>query len=241
MRKKILIYATMFTVALAVFYIAIYHDYDFSASTMGIINDDVKEFSFINQNADTITAREVEEKVYVAAYFFTTCRGICPPMNANLRRVYDKFKDEPGFAILSHTCMPEVDSLPQLKEYQNWQINGQIIARKDGSYIVNRPTTNTPITNSNWHFLYGPKEQLYQMARQSYLIDDNKPKTDSAKTDEFLHTQFFALVDKYRRVRRIYDGLNETEVQELITDIPRLLKEKVTTKRFMNGFSNNPE
>jgi hypothetical protein len=39
----------------------------------------------------------------------------------------------------------------------------------------------------------------------------------------------------------VYDGLKEDEVQKLIEDVKRLLKEKVTTKRFMNGFTNNPE
>jgi hypothetical protein len=48
------------------------------------------------------------------------------------------------------------------------------------------------------------------------------------------------LVDKERRLRGIYDGLKEDEMQKLLDDITALLKEKVTAKRFMNGFSNNP-
>ena len=78
------------------------------------------------------------------------------------------------------------------------------------------------------------------MARESYLIDNNKPDSMQNIADQFIHTQFFALVDKYQRVRGIYDGLNEGEIQKLLKDIKELLKEKVTSKRFMNGFSNNP-
>ena len=78
------------------------------------------------------------------------------------------------------------------------------------------------------------------MARQSYMIDNNKPDSTQTLADQFIHTQFFALVDNQRRVRGIYDGLNEDEMQKLFKDIKGLLKEKVVPKRFMNGFSNNP-
>jgi protein SCO1/2 len=79
------------------------------------------------------------------------------------------------------------------------------------------------------------------MARQSYRIDNGKPDSTQNIAEDFIHTQFFALLDKQRRVRGVYDGLKEDEVQKLIEDVKRLLKEKVTTKRFMNGFTNNPE
>ena len=44
--------------------------------------------------------------------------------------------------------------------------------------------------------------------------------------DQFIHTQLFALVDKQTRVRGIYDGLKEAEIQKLFTDVKDLLKEK---------------
>ena len=57
----------------------------------------------------------------------------------------------------------------------------------------------------------------------------------------FIHTQFFALVDRNRRVRGIYDGLKTAEIEKLIADIESLLKEKVGTARFMNGFGSAPQ
>jgi protein SCO1 len=241
MKKKLLIYGLFFAALLGGFYYFIFDDYDFSASPLAVINNDVKEFSFINQNNKTITQKDVEDKVYVAEYFFTTCKGICPKMNANMRRVFDEYKDEPNFMILSHSCMPETDSVVLLKAYEQKMLNGNLEKDADGSFKIMYDTNNKKsFTNPNWNFVTGDKNALYKMARQSYMIDNNKPDSTQNISDQFIHTQFFALVDKQRRLRGIYDGLKEDEVQKLMTDIKGLLKEKVTTPRFMNGFSNNP-
>ena len=242
--KWILIYVGFFIVLLGVFYLLLFNDYDFSKSNLMVRIDNVADFSFINQDGKKITEREVDGKVYVVEYFFTTCKGICPKMNANMRRVYDAFKDEPNFMIISHTCMPETDSVPLLKAYEARMIDGKLEKNKDGSYKIEYDTTtnNKPQTTSpNWNFVTGDKNALYKMARQDYGIDNGKPDTTQLMQDQFIHTQFFALVDKQRRVRgMVYDGLKNDEVEKLITDIKGLLKEKITTKRFMNGFSSDP-
>ena len=242
--KWILLYVGFFIVLLGVFYLLLFNDYDFSRSNLQVRNDNVADFSFINQDGKRITDREVEGKVYVVEYFFTTCKGICPKMNANMRRVYDAFKEEPNFMIISHTCMPETDSVPLLKAYEEKMINGKLEKNKDGSYKIEYDTTinnKSQTTNPNWNFVTGDKTLLYKMARQDYGIDNGKPDTTQLMQDQFIHTQFFAVVDKQRRVRgMVYDGLKNDEVEKLITDIKGLLKEKITTKRFMNGFSSDP-
>lgn len=239
MKNKLWIYLGFFAVLLTVFYFFIFSDYDFSASKLAVINPEVPSFKFINQDGKAITQADTDNKVYVAEYFFTTCQGICPKMNANMRRIFDQYKDVPNFLILSHTCMPEVDSVPVLKSYEQKMINGTLVKKDDGSYKINASQGSTN-SNPNWQFVTGGKKELYEMARQGYMIDNGKPDSLQRIEDEFIHTQFFALVDKYRRVRGIYDGLKEDEIQKLMTDINSLLKEKVAPKRFMTGFSNNP-
>lgn len=162
----------------------------------------VRPFSFINQDKKIFTEKDVEGKVYVAEYFFTTCKGICPIMNGNMRKVYEKFKDENNFLILSHTSDPETDSAARLR------------------FFADTMKVNT----SRWVFLTGRKDSLYNMARVSYIIDDKENNLTDIKKD-FLHTQFWALVDKNGEVRKVYDGLKESEVEVLISDIKKLLKE----------------
>jgi len=163
----------------------------------------VRPFSFKDQDGKVITEKDVAGKVYVAEFFYTTCRSICPIMNNNMRKVYNEFKDEKDFLIVSHTSDPETDSVPRLKRYAD----------------------SMGVSSSHWIFLTGRKDSLYSMARISYLIDDpNNNPVDI--NDDFLHTQLWAVVDKKGNVRKkIYDGLKPSEVSAMIADIKKLLKE----------------
>ena len=76
----------------------------------------------------------------------------------------------------------------------------------------------------SWIFLTGRKDSLYTQARLSYKIDDPANNLKNIN-DDFLHTQFFALVNKKGEVVKIYDGLKQSEVDKLIKDTEKLLKE----------------
>jgi protein SCO1/2 len=128
-------------------------------------------------------------------------------MNYNLKSVYDQLKDEPDFLLLSHTCDPETDSVRQLKKY----------------------TDSLGIDTRKWIFLTGRKDSLYNMARLSYTIDDPANNVKSVE-DDFLHTQFWALVDRNGDVIRIYDGLEDREVQGLVKDVRKLLADGANFK-----------
>ena len=226
MKNKWILYVGFFVLLFAAYFLIVYSQTDINKSNLPVISDE-KTFSFTDQNGKTISNRDIDGKVYVAEYFFTTCKSICPRMNANMRRVYEVFKDEKDFMILSHTCMPEVDSVPVLKSYETKMLTGLLKQKPDGSYRLEEDAASQePVSiNKNWHFVTGGKAQLYNMARHSYIIDNNKTDTAKNITDEFIHTQLFALVDKQQRVRGIYDGLKEDEIQKLLKDIKALLKE----------------
>jgi len=231
MVKKWHWYVGFFVLLFGAYFLYFFTQDGFSQSSLPVISD-VQPFSFVNQNGQPITNREVEGKVYVTEYFFTTCKGICPRMNANMRRVYDDFKNDSGFLIISHTCMPETDSVPVLKKYEEKILNGKLNKTADGTYRIEYDPSmdKQPVSNKSWDFVTGDKMALYKMARQSYMIDNNKPDSTVNIADQFLHTQFFALVDKQGRVRNIYDGLKEDEIQKLLKNIKELLKEKYHTR-----------
>ena len=161
----------------------------------------VKEFSFTNQDGVKVTEKDMANKVTVVEFFFTTCKGICPRMNKNLRTIYDQFKTENDFLILSHTCDPAIDTVAQLKKYAD----------------------SMAVDTKKWMFLTGSKDSLYHMARHSYKIDDPKNDLNSIE-DDFLHTQFMAIVNKKGDIVKIYDGLKKDEIKEMKSEIENLLK-----------------
>jgi protein SCO1 len=178
----------------------------------------VQSFSFPNQEGKLITQKDVAGKVYIAEYFFTTCKGICPKMNSNVRKIYQEYAGEPDFRILSYTVDPETDTVARMKRYAD----------------------SLGADPGRWWFLTGRKDSLYNLARESYLLDDPKNNTVNIN-EQFIHTQFVALVDKSGRVRKIYDSLKQEELDELEKDIKTLLKEEASAPRFANAlFSNNP-
>ena len=202
MSKKTKLYLLFFTVLLLTFYYFVFRGTDNWKVKMPILSY-VQPFSFNNQDGAAVTDKNLLNKITVVEYFFTTCKGICPKLNTNMKQVYEIYKNEPDFQILSHTCNPDTDSVSVLKHYSDsLQVNTQ-----------------------KWIFLTGRKDSLYQMARGSYLLDDPKNNVEKIE-DQFIHTQFFALVDRQGKVRgKIYDGLKVLEVEQLKQDISKLLKE----------------
>ena len=200
MSKKGWLYTAFFIALALVFYAAlVYTIPGFTKRGVAPISF-VRPFQFTNQDGELVTQEIVKGKVFVAAYFFTTCKGICPRMNNNLKTVYDALKAEPDFLLLSHTCDPETDSVAQLKKYVD----------------------SLGVDTRKWIFLTGRKDSLYNMARLSYTIDDPANNVQSIE-DDFLHTQFWALIDRNGDVRKIYDGLDDREVKKLIEDARKLL------------------
>lgn len=203
MSKKLLGYVLFFIVLVVAFYFFLFRGTDFWKTKLPVISY-VKPFHFTTQDGLGFTEKDMLGKVSVVEYFFTTCKGICPKMNANMKTVYEAFKDQPDFMIVAHTCDPERDSAARLKVYAD----------------------SMKIDTHKWILLTGRKDSLYQAARNSYLLDD--PKNNLEKIEEqFIHTQFFALVDRDGKVRgQVYDGLKQAELERLKKDIASLLAEK---------------
>jgi len=215
MNKRFLGYTAFFVVLVLVFFFFVFAGTDNWKSKLPTISY-VKPFSFTTQEGKQFTEQDYQGKVSVVQYFFTTCRSICPKMHVNMHSIYEAFKDEADFRVVGITCMPETDTLARMKRYGD----------------------SLGLDPKRWVLLTSRKDSLYEAARVSYLLDDPNNAVEKIE-DQFIHTQFFALVDKNGKVRgQVYDGLKQDEIERLKKDIRRLLDEKQGGGNAPNLFGN---
>lgn len=160
----------------------------------------IPAFSLINQSGETITEKSLNGKITVVDFFFTSCPGICPKMTDNMSLVQEAFMKDDKIMMLSHSVTPTYDSVPVLKEYA---VKKKIVAGK-------------------WHLLTGDRDEIYRLGRNAYFAEEDLGLAKGL--NDFLHTENFILVDGNRHIRGIYNGLNKTAIEQLITDIRTLEK-----------------
>jgi len=161
----------------------------------------ISDFQLVNQNGDTITQANFEDKIYVADFFFTRCQTICPIMAVNMSELQEYYKNDDDLKFLSHSVTPIIDSVSVLKEYADKQ---KAIPGK-------------------WEITTGKKAHIYELARKSYfaVLDEG----DGGDQD-FIHTEQFILVDKNKQIRGFYDGTDADEIERIIKDIEVLKAEE---------------
>lgn len=154
----------------------------------------IGDFELINQNGDTITPADYEDKIYIADFFFTTCQDICPIMTEHMLQLQETLKDNDDVLLLSHTVIPAVDDVARLKAY----------ALEKG------------VNDEKWNLVTGDKKHIYDLARKHYLAA--KSQGDGGPFD-MIHTENFMLVDKKKRIRGFYDGTDPKAIQDLLQDL----------------------
>lgn len=161
----------------------------------------IRPFSLINQNNQTFTEKDIEDKICVVDFFFTTCPGICPKLAKSMADIQKEFLADDELLLLSHSVMPDVDSVPVLQVYAN----------------------EKKVNFKRWKLLTGSKKEIYDLGRKYYFVEEDEGISKS--DDIFLHTENFILIDKERHIRGIYNGLDPSSIQSLISDIHRLKQE----------------
>jgi len=161
----------------------------------------IPAFSFTDQDGKMITEKTVDGKIYIANFIFTSCGSICPRMTENLSLVLKKYPQDKDLLILSHTVMPDKDSVSVLKNYA--QLKG--------------------IPSNKWYLLTGNIDSIYRMAKQEYYAGEKIGYYGNQK--DFLHTENCMLIDQHRRIRGVYNGTLPLEMERMMEDIETLKKE----------------
>lgn len=208
--KRVLILGLLILAPILAFiFISTFGEHHFSLKTYFPVTDDtgevvtnaegdtifkqIPDFQLTSQQGETFTKQDLDNKIYVADFFFATCPDICKDMSSQLVRVQEAFKDDPNVQIVSFTVNPEHDSVSVLKEYaERYEADPE-----------------------KWTFLTGPREEIYDLARNGFYL----PVQQVEGQKDFIHSEKFMLVDKEHKVRGIYDGTDPIDVDRLITEI----------------------
>ena len=214
LEKITLLFLLLVLPAVMYFYLTRGYNNFIKLEIIGEADYSIDDFSFINQDNDTITKDSLLGSIYVANFFFTSCPTICPTMTRNMSYLQDKLSVYPNIRFLSHTVDPDNDTPEKLVNYVD------LMKQK-----------NISIDLSNWDFVTGDKDKLYESAA-NYFVNAS---VDSLAPGGFLHSEYFILIDKQGRVRSgidingnvvgAYDGTNEVQMKDLINDINVLMAE----------------
>lgn len=166
----------------------------------------VRDFTLTNQLNKQVSLSDLEGKIIVADFFFTSCPSICPTLTRNMKRLQDAFnKTDTIVRFLSFTVDPKRDSAQKLKKYAD-------------QYGVNHDT---------WWMLTGDKDEIYDIAKKEFKANIADTKVDT----NFIHTEYFFLLDKDRIIRGWYNGMDSVNLNRLADDVVLLMLEKDKKKR----------
>ena len=155
----------------------------------------IPEFYFTDSRDKKISRADLNGKVWVADFIFTTCTMACPVLTGNMNLVHKEFQNNDDVRIVSISVYPEYDTPEVLKKYAS-------------QYDAN---------TNRWHFLTGPEENVQNVIKNGFKMGDYE--------DIIFHSEKFALVDQKGRLRGYYSGMETEDVTRLKKDINKLLNE----------------
>lgn len=163
----------------------------------------VPDFEFDAHTGERFSKDELNNKVFVADFFFTQCDAACPMMSSNMSRVQKAFATEEDFKIVSFSLDPAKDDIQALARYAS------AFEAIDGS----------------WYFLRGERDEIYDLGMKGFMqaMVWNEGVVD--------HSEKFILVDRNGGIRGFYQGTDTKEVGQLINDVRYLLRKEERMQR----------
>lgn len=157
----------------------------------------VGEFSFFNHKGEGYGSKDLEGKVWIAAFFSTNSKHVGKTTRQLLWPNF-RYRDVEGINIVCFSLDPENDTPEVLNEYveQNTRYNS---------------------VKDKWQFLTGDKTEIDKVIAEDFLIQRDPEDPNNIAT--------LWLVDKNGYLRGVYHAASEDALKDATEDIALLKKE----------------
>jgi protein SCO1/2 len=161
-------------------------------------------WQLVDQDGRPFGSADLAGQVYVASFFFTRCRSICPVITAAMGRLQDRYEEArvDGVRLVSISVDPEHDSPERLRAYGAAQ-------RVD------------PV---RWSLLTGPREDIERLVGGGFKTALGRPETTAGIVD-IAHAGHLVLVDGEGRIRGYY-GSDALGIDEVFHRSQHVLRER---------------
>ena len=160
----------------------------------------VRPFSLVDQRGEPFHSRELEGKVWVASFIFTSCRNICPMLTSQVSNLARRLEDRQDLRFVSISVDPEVDTPERLAAY----------ADRYGA------------DPARWRFLTGPRDDVRRVVTTHFRVSMGERRDDPRAGYDIPHSDQLLLVDQAGVLRGAY-ATDRAGLDRLAGDVDRLL------------------
>ena len=157
------------------------------------------DFSLTDATGRTVTRAELDGKILVVSFLFTSCSLTCPEVSKRMAEIQNQTATNADVRLLSLTVDPRSDTLP----------------------VLTRWGARFGADTNRWFLLTGDKTALHALIGNSFLaVATNNPFL--SMPGNFTGTERIAVVDRHGRTRIYFDGLRVETPAAVVAEIARL-------------------
>ncbi|MBM4264135.1 MAG: SCO family protein [Deltaproteobacteria bacterium] len=162
----------------------------------------VPDFTLTERSGKPIALANLQGKVWIADFIYTTCTDTCPLQSAEMAKLQSELADVTNLRLVSFSVDPTKDTPAVLQAY----------------------AARFKADAERWLFLTGDKEQISNLVQGGFRLSAAPLKQDGTDT-VILHSPRFVLVDSTATIRGYYDSREPDALLRLKQDLRALVKE----------------
>jgi len=157
-------------------------------------------FQLMNQNGATFGSAQLNGKIWIADFIFTSCPGPCPIISTRMSEL-QKPLEKTDVHLVSFTVDPA----------------------KDTPEVLRRYAEGLQAQPERWDFLTGPQSAIYDLSRNGFKLAVSNGSDEAGVP---VHSTRLILVDRHGEIRGYYDATEADAMTKLLADTNHLLREQ---------------